>query len=71
MDAARMENESGEPSIALMIGSQTEVKQMILTFPSPGIRVKRSSFTAYLTNTLFVLMGNANGMLARLRVSSR
>lgn len=130
MDAARMENESGEPSIALTIGSQTGVKQMILTFPSPGsreawmvqlaaklpahampqvapvmpqsaapqtggmmgygsapqaaqqpqmltlqpgektymsspgIRVKRSSFTAYLTNTRFVLMGNSNGMLA-------
>ncbi|MCZ9312586.1 MAG: YIP1 family protein [Methanocorpusculum sp.] len=128
MDASRMENESGEPAVALTIGSQTGVKQMILTFPSPGsreawmvqlsaklpahvmpqvppmmpqgaavsaggmgygapqaaqqpqmltlqpgektymsspgVRVKRSSFTAYLTNTRFVLMGNTNGMLA-------
>ena len=127
MDASRMESESGEPSIALTIGSQTGVKQMILTFPSagsreawmvelsaklpahvtppipsvippgmgtpagsmgygaqanqppqmltlqpgektyissPGIRVKRASFTAYLTNTRFVLMSNTNGMLA-------
>lgn len=106
MDASRMESESGEPSVALTIGSQTGVKQMILTFPSPssreawmvqlsaklpahvmpqasqppqmltlqpgektymsspGVRVKRSSFTAYLTNTRFVLMGNTNGMLA-------
>ncbi|MDU9376391.1 hypothetical protein McpSp1_10050 [Methanocorpusculaceae archaeon Sp1] len=126
MDASRMEGESGEPSIALTIGSQTGVKQMILTFPSPGsreawmvqlsaklpvhamphvpqmaapamggamggmgyaapqsvpqmltlqpgektymsspgIRVKRDVFTAYLTNTRFVLMGNSNGMLA-------
>lgn len=129
MDAARMESESGEPSVALTIGSQTGVKQMILTFPSPGsreawmvqlsaklpahvmpqmsapqpqymgggmggmggygvspaqsalqmltlqpgektymsspgIRVKRDVFTAYLTNTRFVLMGNASGMLA-------
>lgn len=124
MDAARMESESGEPSVALTIGSQTGVKQMILTFPSPGsreawmvqlsaklpthvmpqmasphpqymggygappaqaaqpqpqmltlqpgektymsspgVRVKRDVFTAYLTNTRFVLMGNANGML--------
>ena len=127
MDASRMESESGEPSIALTIGSQTGVKQMILTFPSvgsreawmvqlsaklpahvtpqispmippgagmpaggmgygtqvnqspqmltlqpgektyissPGIRVKRASFTAYLTNTRFVLMSNTNGILA-------
>lgn len=126
MDASRMEGESGEPSIALTIGSQTGVKQMILTFPSPGsreawmvqlsaklpahvmpqvapmmpqgapaggmgygapqvsqapqmltlqpgektymsspgVRVKRDLFTAYLTNTRFVLMGNTNGMLA-------
>ncbi len=124
MDASRMESESGEPSIALTIGSQTGVKQMILTFPSPGsreawmvqlsaklpahampqmppmaaapqmsggmgyaapqaapqmltlqpgektymsspgVRVKRDVFTAYLTNTRFVLMGNASGMLA-------
>lgn len=128
MDASRMESESGEPSIALTIGSQTGVKQMILTFPSPGsreawmvqlsaklpvhamppvtpmmpqsaappmgggmgygapqvsqapqmltlqpgektymsspgVRVKHASFTAYLTNTRFVLMGNTNGML--------
>lgn len=127
MDAARMEGESGEPAIAVTIGSQTGVKQMILTFPSPGsreawmvqlsaklpmhampqvspmpqmgvppmggtmgygapqtarapqmfmlqpgektymsspgIRVKRDTFTAYLTNTRFVLMGNAGGML--------
>ena len=38
MDASRMESESGEPSIALTIGSQTGVKQMILTFPSVGSR---------------------------------
>ncbi|MDR3102416.1 MAG: YIP1 family protein [Methanocalculaceae archaeon] len=123
MDAARMENESGEPSIALTIGSRTGAKQMILTFPSlgsreawmvqlseklpvravpqlpqavppqpvmgyaappafaqvpqmfilqqgekaymssPGIRVKRDVFTAYLTNTRFILMGNAGGIL--------
>ncbi|HJJ99279.1 MAG TPA: hypothetical protein O0X23_03610 [Methanocorpusculum sp.] len=106
MDASWMESESGEPSVVLTIGSQTGMKQMILTFPSlasceawmvqlsaklpahvmppppmmpqmltlqpgektfmssPGVWVKRSSFTAYLTNTRFVLMGNTNGMLA-------
>jgi hypothetical protein len=118
MDASRMESESGEPSIALTIGLQTDVRQIILMFPSPGSReawmvqlleklsaymvpqgstipaggmdddtplfaqtlqmftgektyisspgvmVKRASFTAYLTNTRFVLMGNTNGTLA-------
>lgn len=129
MDAAKMESESGEPSIALTVGSQTGVKQMILTFPSagareawmtqisaklpmhtppymaqqyppgmvppqqqmggmqppltppgsgtlslqpgertiissPGLRVKRETYTAYLTNTRFVLMSNSYGALS-------
>lgn len=127
MDAGKMEGESGEPSIALTVGSQAGVKQMILTFPSagareawmtqisaklpsqvvqmppqqmgqpgmmpppmgypmggapqqpsmltlqpgertilssPGIRIKRDVYTAYLTNTRFVLMGNSYGMLS-------
>jgi hypothetical protein len=107
MDASRMESESGEPAIALTIGSETDVKQMVLTFPSfgsrevwmvrlsanlsvhampllaaqtpqmftlhpgekthmssPGTRVKHASFTAYLTNTRFVLMGSTNGTFA-------
>jgi hypothetical protein len=107
MDVSKMESESGEPAIALTIGTQTDVKQMVLTFPSfgsrevwmvrlsanlsmhamppltaqapqmftlqpgektymssPGTRVKRASFTAYLTNTRFVLMGSTNGTFA-------
>ena len=115
MDVAKMESESGEPSIALTVGSQTGVKQMILTFPSqgsreawmtqisakipahvvqtpvpqpgasqsaappvmltlqpgertlissPGVRVKRDVFTAYLTNTRFVLMTSSTGMMS-------
>lgn len=33
-DAAEMESETGEPEIALSVGSQTGQKQMILTFPT-------------------------------------
>ncbi len=38
MDAAGLETEAGEPAIALSVGSQSGLKQMLLTFPSVAAR---------------------------------
>lgn len=38
VDAASMETEAGEPAIALSIGSQSGLKQMLLTFPTISSR---------------------------------